>query len=424
MHTHTFHTIAKKILNIENDNWCIFNNVHKINFYIFIQKAYSIENKFSLFCNVYVNIFYTKQLNEEFVDYFSKMQRTYHAFSRLAYIYKYKKAPIMVKTDLIMNEINEKDKLVYCLLQNDCKYLFNIHELIKIINNSIANSHCFFSTPTSIKNPYNNIILSKSTLYNIYFFIFFKTIKRPELFYYFFKSNFDVSIFVEHYQYLIRNFAIASSLNNCSKQIICENIDCMLQDYNLSVKHRKYQINIDVNFPKDVLIKIMKPYLSLFLKSQFSLITNERNYCKKLLQQKLYKFSKFNPVFGRRIILKKSAYLTNLSYNQIEYNNKHISFNNDDNDTQHKNFMSSHNAELLDDHDTEDDSDSDNDNVNNYRNVHHYSFTNNTLNTAVNSNNNINNIPVIDTLDLNFVLFDIISDTENMLDNADLDSVS
>jgi len=421
MHTHTFHTIAKKILNIENDNWCIFNNVHKINFYIFLKKKYNIENKFALFYDVYVNIFYTKQLNEEFVDYFSKMQRTYHAFSRLAYIYKYKKAPLMVKTDLIMNEINEKDKLVYCLLQNDCKYLFNIHELIKIINNSIANSHCFFSTPTSIKNPYNNIVLSKSTLYNIYFFIFFKTIKRPELFYYFFKCNFDVSIFVESYQYLIRNFAIASSLNNCSKQIICENIDCMLHDYNLSVKHIKYQININANFPKDVLIKIMKPYLSLFLKAQFSLITNERNYCKKLLQQKLYKFSKFNPAFGRKIILKKSAYLTNLSYNQIEYNNKHISFNNN-HDIQH-NFMTSHNADLLDDRNTEDDSDSDNDSVNDYRNVHHYSLNNNTLNAAVNTNNT-NDIAVIDSLDLNFFLFDIISDTQNMLDNADLDSVN
>jgi hypothetical protein len=414
MQTHTFHTIVKKILNIENDNWSIFNNVHKINFFIFLQKKYSVENKFALFYDVHVNIFYSKQMNDEFTDYFAKMQKTYHAFSRLAYLYKYKKAPIMVNTDLIMNEINEKDKLVYCLLQNNCKYLFNVHELIKIIDNSIANSQCFFSTPNSIKNPYNNIVLNKSTLYNIYFFIFFKTMIRPELFYYFFKTSFDLSIFIERYQYLIRDFAITSSLNNGSKQIMYESIDCMLYDYNISVTHRKHQINIDENFPKDTLINIMKPYLSLFLKSQFSLITNERNYCKKKLHKKLSKFNKFNPSFGRKTFLKKSAYLNNLTFNKIEYNSKFPSFYIDENDILHKNFMNSHTNNLLEDRETENDSDSDNDSVNDYRNVT-YNISNNMNATNVNTGDN---------MDLNVFLFDIINNTQTMLDNVDLDSVS
>ena len=208
---HTFHLISKKIVGIDNYTISephIFSNIYKISFFIFIQKTYSIQNKFMFLNEIIQNIFYTEEIKEKFLDYFNKIQKTYNAFSRLAFLYRYKKAKVMVNTDLIMNEIKENDKYIYCLFQNNCKYLFNIHELIKIVDNSIANSHHFFSNPMPIKNPYNNIVLNKSTLYNIYFYIQIKTSLHPELFYYFFKTNFDLNKFVKKHQYLLRNFSI------------------------------------------------------------------------------------------------------------------------------------------------------------------------------------------------------------------------
>jgi hypothetical protein len=353
---HTFHLISKKIIGIDEyyeNNIHIFNNIYKINFFIFFHKEYSMQNKFILLNGAIENIFYTQEIKENFLDYFNKIQKTYHAFSRLAFLYRYKKAKIMVDTDLIMNEIKENEKYVFCLFQNKCKYLFNIHELIKIIHNSIANSYHFFSNPTPIKNPYNNIILNKSTLYNIYIFIQTKTILRPELFYYFFKTNFDLNKFIKNYQYLLRNFSIKTYLTNTNKNTIYNSIECMIENYNSEVKIRQYQIIIDHTFPKDVLIKIMKPYLELFVKSQYSLLYADRIQSKSLLKKKLYAFNKFNPLFGRKTY-KKNCFNANVTSNnseRFEYNTKNISFYENETNEDIKDFMNNHASNLIEDYD-------------------------------------------------------------------------
>jgi len=358
---HTFHLISKKIVSIDNNTSHIFSNIHKINFFIFFQKEYSIQNKFTFLNEILKNIFNSYEIKEEFVEYFNKIQKTYHAFSRLAFIYRYKKAKIMVDTDLIMNEINENNKFVYCLFQNNCKYLFTVHELIKIIHNSIANSCHFFSSPIPIKNPYSNIILNKSTLYNIYFFIKSKTLLHPELFYYFFKTNFNMSKFYSEYQHLLRNFAVKNYLNNHSKDVIYNDVEYMINEYNELIKYRNHQIIIDHTFPKDLLIEIMTPYLLLFIKSHFSFMYTDRLLAKNLLKQKLYEFSKFNPQFGRKIHKTISFSIDNTKTGIFHYNTKHISFNESENIKDRNEFMQNHSSKLIeevnDDSDDSDDSD-------------------------------------------------------------------
>ena len=356
---HTFHLISKKIVDIDEKSF-LFTNIHKINFFIFLQKEYSIKNKFLFLNETIENIFITNEIKEYFFDYFNKIQKIYNVFSRLAFLYKYKKAKVMVNTDLIMNEIKENDKHVFCLFQNNCKYLFKIHELIKIIDNSLANSCEFFSNPISIKNPYNNIILNKSALYNIYFFIRTKTILHSEILYNFFKTNFNLNDFTKQYQYLLRNFSIQSYLINSNQYVIIDNIECMIHEYNI-IQKREKQIIIDQTFPKDLLINIMKPYLDLFLKSKYSLLYTYRLYCKRLLKQKLIDFNKFNPLFGRKkyIIIKKSFFSNKV--NNFEYNTKHISFYNSDNNEEKSSYMSSHiNISEEESSDTESDTDENN----------------------------------------------------------------
>lgn len=361
---HTFNLISKKIVEIGNYDKAepdphIFNNIHKINFFIFFQKIYSIQNKYKFLNETIENIFNTNEVKETFFDHFNKIQKTYNAFSRLAFLYKYKRAKIMVNTDLILNEIKENEKYVYCLFQNNCKYLFNIHELIKIVNNSIANSYHFFNNPIPIKNPYNNIVLNKSTLYNIYFFIKSKTILHPEIFHCFFKTNFDLNKFVKKYQYLLRNFSIKNYLTNSSKNSICNNIDSMIENYNFDIYYRQYQIIIDQSFPKDLLIKIMKPYLELFVTSQYSLLYTDRIQCKKLLKKKLYEFNKYNPLFGRKTYKKKQLNFIENAENsntaeRFEYNTKHISFCESENSKDKNDFMTNHSSYLIEDYDAND----------------------------------------------------------------------
>jgi hypothetical protein len=352
---HTFHLISKKIIGLNEDSSIILDNIHKINFFIFILKNYSIENKYKFFNETIENIFYVGKINKDFLDYFSKIQKTYNAFSRLAFLYKYNKSKIMVNTDLIMNEINEKNKFVYCLFQNNYKYLFDIHELIKIINNSITNVDFFFNSPKPVKNPYNNVILNKSTLYNIYFFIRFNTLIFPELFYYYFKANFNLTNFVKKNQHILRNHTINTSVNNDTYTVI-DYIDNMIYEYNISVTNKKRQINIDNDFPSELLINIMKPYLKLFLISKYSLLYSERIESKKLLKKKLYKFSNFNPYFGRKIFIKRTVLSNKPIY--FEYNSKHISFCSNETNPEKINFMTSHTNNNEDQVDSDSDSDS------------------------------------------------------------------
>lgn len=361
---HTFHLITKKLINIDTNNGAnnensvvIFNNIYTISFFIFIQKEYSIQNKYKLLHETINNIFHTTEIKEMFFNYFNKIQKTYHAFSRLAFIYKYKKAKIMIDIDLFMNELKENDKYVYCLFQNNCKYLFNIRDLIKIIDNSIANSCHFFNAPIPIKNPYNNIVLNKSSLYNIYFFIRRKTILYPEIFYYFFKCNFNLNNFIKTHQNILRNFSIKTHLKNSNKNTLCDNIEYMIDEYNSLIKYRKYQIVIDGSFPKDLLIDIMKPYLELFLISQYSLIYRDRINAKKMLKNKLYNFNKYNPLFSRKIYVISNMPNITQRTRPIEYNKTHISFYESENIKDRNEFMSSHTDKFIEDSDDDDDSD-------------------------------------------------------------------
>jgi hypothetical protein len=216
-----------------------------------------------------------------------------------------------------MNPIKENSKYTYCLFQNNYKYLFNIHELIKIINNSIANSSDFFYNPLPIKNPYNNIILNKSTLYNIYFFIKMNTLLNPEFFYYFFKSNFNLNNFVKEYQHLLRDFSIQTYLNNSSKGTLYSDINNMLDAFNyLFIKHEN-KIIIDDEFPIDKLIEAMKPYLKIYLTAHYSLIYVTRENSKKYLIKQLNNFRKINPFFGRKIFklnIRPCSYSFNVNY--------------------------------------------------------------------------------------------------------------
>lgn len=347
---HTFHTISKKIIDIENGT---LNNIHKINYFIFIQREYSTKNKYIFLNETLNNIFSSEQIREVILENFNKIQKIYYGFSRLAHIYKYKKAKIIIDTDLIMNPIDVNSKYTFCLYQNNYKYLFNIHELIKIIHNSTANSINFFNNSIPIKNPYNNIIFNKSTLYNIYFFIKMNTLLHSEIFYYFFKVNFNLNKFVKEYEHILRDFSIETYLNNSSKETLRDDITMMLDDFNYMFVKNDMQIIIHHEFPIDKLIEILKPYLKLYLLSHYSFIYIIREKSKKRLIQELNIFKKYNPLFGRKIMK-----INNNNSFTISFNMDHISFYKNENIKDMSNFMINHCDKFMD----EDEGHQDNDN--------------------------------------------------------------
>ena len=276
-------------------------------------RNYSIQNKFKYIDQCMKNVFFNEDIRTEFMNVFCKIQSVYHAFTRLSYIYKYKKSAIVVDEDLCMNKLQEHGKNVICVFQKNNRYLFNIRDLIKVVNSSLTNSHELFSLPLNVKNPYNNIVFNKSTLYNIYFFIKFNTNLYPELLFKFFNEGFNLRLFGKKQEHLLREYIIINYINNTCDDIIHEDILNMINYANTFIEN---PIFIDNTFPKKLLIQIMKPYLQLWMSGIHSLSSSTQRFCYKKFKTNMTYFSIYNPAFGRKIIVTRSVF-TNNRYREI-----------------------------------------------------------------------------------------------------------
>ena len=333
----TFFLIIKKYFKITDDTFQNLDSLQKIIYFMFIcKKEYSLKNKFKYFLNEINNIFLTEEQKEDFINIFCKIQKTYFALSRFAYMYKYKKAKIVVDFDLCLNPIDTSNKNSICLLQEKYKYYFRINDLISIIDTALSNSPNFFSDPLNSKNPYNNVPFNKSTLYNIYFNIRAKTCIIPELIHKFFLCDFNLDKFEKEFEYLIREHAIQKYIKNSHTESLYNSVLSMINYYN---SNRNHQINIHTDFPKKKLIDIMKPYLHLYYLHKYSLITTKKIHSKNILYDKLNKFYMFNPIFGRQQVKVQTVFFKNKKVykNTYTYNDKHIPFYQES-----KTFLTSH----------------------------------------------------------------------------------
>ena len=68
----------------------------------------------------------------------------------------------------------------------------------------------------------------------------------------------------------MREYAIENYIKNTSIAILHLDTLSMIRNFNRNTRHNK--IVIDHEFPKEKLVKIMKPYLLLYIKSLYSLV--------------------------------------------------------------------------------------------------------------------------------------------------------
>jgi hypothetical protein len=282
----------------------------------------------------------------DFIDYFCKIQKIYNVLNRFVYNFKYKRAKIVVNTDMYLNQLDINNENVFCLFHNNSKYLFVVNDLIKIIDTALTNSHMFFAEPLCIKNPYSNLPFNKSMLYNIYMFIRYKTHMYSELFFRFFYCNFNISLFKNKNEYLLREYTIKNYVYNSPHNILVDEIKEMILIFNnyCNVSGINNFIKIDEDFPNVLLIKIMRPYLLLHCESEYSFITSIKNDSRYLLRKKLIKFNNYNRQFGRKRYKIEFAYTSDLKKKIkkkiIEFNSNHINFNNIKNEND--NFLTDH----------------------------------------------------------------------------------
>ena len=333
----TYKLIIKRILNFNNNifqpNYISDNidNFCKLYFFSLLKNEINVQTKYKFFYNTIHNFVTNKNdvVKNEFIELFCKIQKTYNSLNRFIYIIKYNRSKLIVDEDIGLNKLEQNAKNVFCIYQNNAKYLFNAYDLIKIIETSLTNSDFFFAEPQYIKNPYTNLPFNKSTLYNIYFFIKLETTYFCDLFFKFYNCNFNMGLFKMNNEYLLREHSIKNYVYKSTSNRLAQEIKLLLDFYNN--QNQNHQILIDTDFPINKLIKIFQPYFLIRVKSLFGYLEIDRIDASNELIWRLKRFNRFNPQFGRKsykfTTINKHKFKQKIIMDSFEFNDKCTPFN-------------------------------------------------------------------------------------------------
>ena len=315
------------------------------------------REKYNSLKNILDTQFLSSNQKTEFLSIFQDIQYIHNNLCKLVRKYKWKNSVFANQHDLIMNPINENQYFVCSILQHDRKYLFTKSDLTKIIENALTNSPYIYAEPLPIKNPYNNSIFDKSHLYNIYFFMKHGGFILPSIFHQYFLHNFHLKIFRNNTECMIREMHIKTMTeNHNSNTDLIRDIKRMLEMYNDKCTKDELRIRIHKNFPENVLIRAMKPYLHIYYTSNYSLCILDKTNAQFELIYQLNCFKQKSPGFGRKIFklinnlfIKKSKkvqeyntefsqYINNCYYNN--YDTSHIEIIEDNTDAEKEHIIS------------------------------------------------------------------------------------
>lgn len=263
----------------------------------------SIKNELSKFIalkkTVINALFISQETRNMLLDIFSKNQKYYWTFKnffRKIHLKTFKK--FNVDYDLYMNPLSDIPKHLLVDIydkDNSTIYSFRISDLISIINNCLTNSYEFFAEPLKPRNPYTNINFTKAQLYHIYFSIRNTNIVLPALIHQYFLCNFNLKQFKIHNESAIIDTVIYKFITNSTRSEKLFHVHEMTYEYNDIL-----QIHND--FPSELLYKNLSNLLKNYLFSKYSSSPTLKFQSKQLIKDKLIKFKKEKPLFGRKII--------------------------------------------------------------------------------------------------------------------------
>ncbi len=256
--------------------------------------------------NCFDNIFLNQIGKNNIIDFFYKIQHTWYVLYNFVNRIKRSYYKTKVDNDLYLNPIVESQKNCFKFFSNTNVYLFTLHDLSKIIISSICNSPDFHSHSLIPRNPYDGIDFTRSDLYNIYFAMKNTFINVPIIIHQYFLSNFDIKFFETNNQVIIRDNYIKQFIQNEDSEDIIDHVHDMLIPYN-------EKMNIDHDFPDNILIEELKTELLYYLYYTYSLDNSKKHSYRIKLKNAMYSIIKKTPSFGRKII-------------NIENNKKYYSF--------------------------------------------------------------------------------------------------
>jgi hypothetical protein len=301
--------------NNDKDNavYCVYNYINSVLYNMYDEEmcecvwcscVYSVKNKYGKIKYIMDDLFIDNKTKTQFMNNISKTQRVYRGFSKLAYLYKYKRAETQITKNMMYDEIDPEHRNTIELYDGGSRYLFTKYDLTRIINVALSNSPYIFPEPLIIRNPYNNVPFSKSILYTIYFRLIDNSLKFPVLFHNFVWLNFDIDIFRVENECLIREHYFREYIYNSTNKMMKSKIRTMLSVHGYTVKK---------DFPVKDLIRIFRPYLYLFMVACYHISGLEkRKMSLNYLNAKINELYEDNPKFGRRTYIRvPTTYIKN-----------------------------------------------------------------------------------------------------------------
>ena len=277
--------------------------------------SFKTKTKHQILYEYLNNMFIPEKDKEEILQVFQQSQRTYHGFSKLAQIYKIKTTKTTISTDLYLNEISKEHRNAICIYANATNYWFMIGDLCNHILAALTNSPYYFADPIPIKNPYTNIPFTNAQLYTIYFKVRASTFLMPALFHQFFLCGFDLSQFRLENESDIRESFIRRHIHTLEEPELYSEIRIML------FHHRRRNKRIHPSIPKPEFIKIMRPYLYLYIVSKFHIRGLEKvTLAADVLYDKLDELFDCNPQFGRMYLTRRHVAYFNLIHPKFGLN--------------------------------------------------------------------------------------------------------
>ena len=290
----------------------------------FICDKFISEKKYHVYDNYIIRApFISDEKKRIFVEYFLTSQKIYRALCRFARKYKVTRSiKFNTGTDLCLNDISNISELSTIKLYVDSSrvlYTFRTSDVIQVINAALTYNANFFAEPQTIKNPYTNIPFTNAELYSIYYSIKYSHFEMPFLFHQYLINGFSLIRFTCLNETILREIAITDFCKSSTNRQKYNYISRMLVEFSDIF----CPSNIDSEFPKENVVDAFKYLLKDTLTMSFSLINTLRKASKQNIKRELREFKKYNPMYGRKIIVRK---YTNIDNKPFIFGDKNRSF--------------------------------------------------------------------------------------------------
>lgn len=191
--------------------------------------------------------------------------------------------------DLYMNQIDRNNANTFYLLQDSKLYLFTLFDLVQIIIGALTASSNFFSVPSIVKNPYNNVPLTKTDLINIYFQIKKCWLNIPPFIQFFFNTGFNVYEFKKRHENDILEYNVANYVRKASMPILYYECSRLLTAYdrcNICSSFTNWLADKD----KSKLVDFMRPILKTHYLKKYTMNKYKQEYYQKEIDRKMPRF--------------------------------------------------------------------------------------------------------------------------------------